>query len=111
MSADVLAVRLDSDGDVLLTGPAVRALARGAAARGGSVDVLASPAGTAAARLLPGVRDVVCRRGNGQRLAPRSGGVHSRRSPSVWPVFSSTTTPARSAHEGEYADSLACASG
>jgi len=57
--ADVLAVRLDSDGDVLLTGPAVRALAHGAAARGGSVDVLASPAGTAAARLLPGVRDVL----------------------------------------------------
>ncbi|MCA5893978.1 glycosyltransferase family 9 protein [Isoptericola sp. NEAU-Y5] len=59
MSADVLAVRLDADGDVLLTGPAVRALAHGAAARGGQVDVLASPAGAAAARLLPGVRDVL----------------------------------------------------
>lgn len=59
MSADVLAVRLDSDGDVLLTGPAVRALAAGAAARGGRVDVLASSAGRAAADLLPGVRDVL----------------------------------------------------
>ena len=36
----VLAVRLDSDGDVLLTGPAVRALAAGA----GPVDLLVVPA-------------------------------------------------------------------
>ncbi|MGY4642339.1 glycosyltransferase family 9 protein [Cellulomonas sp. URHB0016] len=50
----VLAVRLDSDGDVLVTGPAIRAL--GALGR---VDVLASPAGQAAARLLPGVADVL----------------------------------------------------
>lgn len=50
----VLAVRLDSDGDVLLTGPAVRALA----SQGRTVDVLASPAGLAAARLLPDVRRV-----------------------------------------------------
>ena len=50
----VLAVRLDSDGDVLVTGPAVRSL--GAL---GPVDVLVSPAGHAAAQLLPGVRDVV----------------------------------------------------
>ncbi|MCK9795359.1 glycosyltransferase family 9 protein [Isoptericola sp. 4D.3] len=59
MSADVLAVRLDSDGDVLLTGPALRAVAHGAAAGGGRLDLLASPAGAAAARLLPGVRDVL----------------------------------------------------
>lgn len=51
----VLAVRLDSDGDVLLTGPAVRALA----ATGEPVDLLASPAGVAAARLLPEVRQVL----------------------------------------------------
>ena len=50
----ILAARLDNDGDVLLTGPAVRALAAS-----GAVDVLASPAGAAAARLLPGVRDVL----------------------------------------------------
>jgi len=51
----VLAVRLDSDGDVLLTGPAVRALA----GTGDPVDLLVSPAGRAAADLLPGVRDVL----------------------------------------------------
>ncbi|WP_298591073.1 glycosyltransferase family 9 protein [uncultured Kocuria sp.] len=51
----ILAVRLDSDGDVLLTGPAVRALAR----TGNPVDLLASPAGAAAARLLPDVADVL----------------------------------------------------
>ncbi|GGG62583.1 glycosyl transferase [Kocuria dechangensis] len=50
-----LAVRLDSDGDVLLTGPAIRALAR----IGNPVDVLASPSGAAAARLLPDVADVL----------------------------------------------------
>jgi heptosyltransferase-3 len=50
----VLAVRLDSDGDVLLTGPAIRALA----ADGRAVDLLTSPAGQAAAGLLPDVRRV-----------------------------------------------------
>ncbi|WP_432573108.1 glycosyltransferase family 9 protein [Kineococcus sp. SYSU DK005] len=50
----LLAARLDNDGDVLLTGPAVRALAAA-----GTVDVLASPAGAGAARLLPGVADVL----------------------------------------------------
>jgi heptosyltransferase-3 len=50
-----LAVRLDSDGDVLLTGPAIRALAAGVEA----VDLLVSPAGAAAARLLPGVAEVL----------------------------------------------------
>ncbi|WP_270888181.1 glycosyltransferase family 9 protein [Pedococcus sp. 5OH_020] len=48
-------MRLDSDGDVLLTGPALRALAAGS----DGVDLLVSPAGVAAARLLPGVRDVL----------------------------------------------------
>ena len=56
----VLAVRLDSDGDVLMTGPAVAALRHGpdgvAAAR---VDLLAAPPGAAAARLLPGVDEVL----------------------------------------------------
>jgi heptosyltransferase III len=49
-----LAVRLDSDGDVLLTGPAVRAMAAS-----GPVDVLAGPSGHAAAALLPGVEEVL----------------------------------------------------
>ena len=50
----ILAVRLDSDGDVLLTGPAIQALSRI-----GTVDLLASPSGAAAARLLPGVDTVL----------------------------------------------------
>jgi ADP-heptose:LPS heptosyltransferase len=48
-------VRLDSDGDVLLTGPAVSALA----ASCGPVDLLVSPSGRAAAELLPDVREVL----------------------------------------------------
>jgi ADP-heptose:LPS heptosyltransferase len=47
----VLVVRLDSVGDVLLAGPAVRAVAAGAR----RVVLLCSPVGVAAARLLPGV--------------------------------------------------------
>jgi lipopolysaccharide heptosyltransferase III len=50
----VLVVRTDSDGDVLLAGPAVRAVAAHA-----SVTMLVSPAGQQAARLLPGVDEVV----------------------------------------------------
>ena len=48
-------VRLDSDGDVLLAGPAVRAVA----AHGDDVVLLVGPQGAAAARLLPGVDDVL----------------------------------------------------
>jgi len=56
----VLAVRLDSDGDVLMTGPAIAALRDGAdGAAASRVDVLAAPPGAAAARLLPGVDDVL----------------------------------------------------
>ena len=51
----VLCVRLDSLGDVLLTGGAVRAVA-GSASR---VTMLVAPGQTAAAALLPGVDDVV----------------------------------------------------
>lgn len=51
----VLAVRLDSDGDVLLIGPALRALA----GAGDRPDLLVSPAGAAAGRLLPEVGDVL----------------------------------------------------
>ncbi len=56
-AAKTLAVRLDSAGDVLLTGPAIRALAHGSAPQ--AVDLLVSPAGEAAARLLPGAGDVL----------------------------------------------------
>jgi heptosyltransferase III len=51
----VLAVRLDSDGDVLLTGPALRALAADA----DRLDLLVSRAGRHAADLLPGVDEVL----------------------------------------------------
>jgi ADP-heptose:LPS heptosyltransferase len=53
----VLAVRLDNDGDVLLAGPAIRALA----ARAERVTLLCGPRGGQAARLLPGVDDVFVR--------------------------------------------------
>ena len=54
MSRRVLVARLDSIGDVLLAGPAVRAVAASA-----SVHMLCSPAGAAAAQLLPGVDEVL----------------------------------------------------
>lgn len=50
----VLVTRLDNMGDVLLAGPAIRAVAAAA-----DVDILCGPAGAAAARLLPGVREVL----------------------------------------------------
>ncbi|HEX2179728.1 MAG TPA: glycosyltransferase family 9 protein [Actinomycetota bacterium] len=58
MKPRVLAVRLDNDGDVLLTGPAVRALASAAS----SVTLWCGPRGAAAARLLPGVDGVLVHR-------------------------------------------------
>jgi ADP-heptose:LPS heptosyltransferase len=51
----VLAVRLDNDGDVLLAGPAIRALADGA----DRVTLLCGPRGRGAAELLPGVDELV----------------------------------------------------
>jgi ADP-heptose:LPS heptosyltransferase len=51
----VLLVRLDNMGDVLLAGPAVRAVAAG----GGRVTFLAGKRGATAAGLLPGVDEVV----------------------------------------------------
>ncbi|MDQ1593790.1 MAG: hypothetical protein QOH40_346 [Arthrobacter pascens] len=57
----VLVARLDSVGDVLLAGPAARAVANGRRADGGSpndVVVLCGPQGEPAARLLPEVSDV-----------------------------------------------------
>ncbi len=55
MSGRALAVRLDNAGDVLLAGPALRAMA----ADSDQLSVLASPQGTDSARLLPGVADVI----------------------------------------------------
>jgi ADP-heptose:LPS heptosyltransferase len=51
----VLAVRLDNEGDVLLTGPALRALAAGA----DRLALLCGPRGRQAAALLPGVDEVL----------------------------------------------------
>jgi ADP-heptose:LPS heptosyltransferase len=51
----VLVARLDNAGDVLLAGPAIRAVAAGAE----RVVLLAGPDGAAAARLLPGVDQVL----------------------------------------------------
>src|SRR5437773_4313458 len=50
-----LVARLDSAGDVLLQGPAVRAVAAGSR----RVTLLCGPQGAAAAALLPGVDEVV----------------------------------------------------
>ncbi len=52
----VLYARMDSEGDVLLQGPAVRAVAAGA----DRVTLLCGPRGAAAAGLLPGVDEVLC---------------------------------------------------
>lgn len=52
----VLVVRQDNNGDVLLTGPAVRAVAAHA-----EVTMLCGPRGAAAANMLPGVREVIVR--------------------------------------------------
>lgn len=51
----VLVVRSDSAGDVLVTGPAIRAVAHGAE----RVVMLCGPRGRAAAELLPGVDEIV----------------------------------------------------
>ncbi len=55
MSRAVLVVRLDADGDVLLAGPAVRAVAAGA----DRVVLLCGPRGQQAAHLLPGVDQIL----------------------------------------------------
>lgn len=53
----VLAVRLDAIGDVLMTGPAIRALAEGPPAR--EVTLLTSPGGALVAQLMPGVAETI----------------------------------------------------
>jgi ADP-heptose:LPS heptosyltransferase len=55
MSRRVLVARQDSLGDVLISGPAIRAVA----ARAGSVALLCGPRGRAAAGLLPGVSTIL----------------------------------------------------
>ncbi|HEV7493981.1 glycosyltransferase family 9 protein [Baekduia sp.] len=53
-----LVARLDNDGDVLLAGPAIRAIAAGC----DHVTLLCGPRGAQAAGLLPGVDEIVVRR-------------------------------------------------
>lgn len=53
---NVLAVRQDNNGDVLLCGPALRAIAAGST----NLTLLCGPSGEAAARALPGVDEVMC---------------------------------------------------
>jgi ADP-heptose:LPS heptosyltransferase len=55
VSGHVLCVRLDSEGDVLVTGPAIRAVA----ARADRVTLLCGPRGEAAARLVTGVDELL----------------------------------------------------
>lgn len=55
MRPHTLAVRLDSAGDVLLQGPAIRALAAGSR----RVTLLCGPTGAEAAKLLPGVDEIL----------------------------------------------------
>jgi ADP-heptose:LPS heptosyltransferase len=58
MSGHVVVARLDNEGDVLLAGPAIRAVAAGA----DRVTLLCGPRGAQAARMLPGVDDTIVRR-------------------------------------------------
>ncbi len=62
----VLAVRQDNNGDVLLAGPALRAIAAGA-----EVTLLCGPGGEGAARLLPDVADVIVARAEWIEGSPR----------------------------------------
>jgi ADP-heptose:LPS heptosyltransferase len=67
MGRHVLVARQDSMGDVLLAGPAVRAVAAGA----GRVTVLCGPRGRGAGELLPGVDQVVVEHAAWIDAAPR----------------------------------------
>jgi len=58
VTGHVLVARLDNEGDVLLAGPAIRAVAAGAE----RVTLLCGPRGVQAARMLPGIDDVMVRR-------------------------------------------------
>jgi ADP-heptose:LPS heptosyltransferase len=59
MTTAILIARLDSDGDVLLAGPAVRAATAGVLGEPAEVTLLCGPAGEQAARLLPGVDRII----------------------------------------------------
>jgi ADP-heptose:LPS heptosyltransferase len=58
MTVSILVARLDSLGDVLLSGPAIRAAAAGVRGEPARVTLLCGPEGEPAARMLPGVSEV-----------------------------------------------------
>jgi lipopolysaccharide heptosyltransferase II len=68
-AVNVLAVRLDALGDVLMTGPALRAVKESAPGR--RVTLLTSPAGAEAARLLPGLDEVIVYEAPWMKATPR----------------------------------------
>lgn len=63
---NILAVRLDNAGDVVMLGPALRAVREAAPAA--RLTLLASPAGAAAAPLLPWLDDVIAWRASWQEI-------------------------------------------
>ena len=65
---NVLAIRQDNNGDVLLAGPAIRALAAGAR----RLTLLCGPSGKAAADTLPGPSDVIVYEAGWIEAEPRS---------------------------------------
>ena len=64
----ILAIRLDNIGDVVMTSPALRALK--AAYPGAHLTLMASPAGSQVAPLLPWVDDLITWRSIWQELNP-----------------------------------------
>lgn len=66
---NILAVRLDAMGDLIMTGPALRALA----SHGARVALLTSPAGAAIAPLLDGVAEVIAYEAPWMKATTRSG--------------------------------------
>lgn len=66
----ILVIRLDNIGDVIMTGPAVRALR--IAYPQARITLLASPAGSQAARLLPWIDDVITWRASWQEIGPNA---------------------------------------
>ncbi|HJT19204.1 MAG TPA: lipopolysaccharide heptosyltransferase II [Nitrospira sp.] len=65
----ILCIRLDTLGDVLMTGPAMRALKESAPQR--RITLLTSPAGAEAGRLLPGVDEVLVYEAPWMKSTPR----------------------------------------
>jgi lipopolysaccharide heptosyltransferase II len=68
---EILCVRLDSIGDVLMTGPAMRALAAG----GRRITLLTSPAGAAVAQLMPEVAETIVYEAPWMKASPRTSGA------------------------------------